>query len=152
MTISTNVPKTASVLTRAIPTRTTGASFSDSYLDKIKNEFGSSLIALWPQNDASGTQITDISGHGFHGTYSNVTLGQPGIGGGVGTAAGYNGTTSYGNVYSAGLAGAFNGAAGTLLVWIKVASSSMFTDAITRSTVRLADRATSVCFRPTTNK
>jgi hypothetical protein len=108
-----------------------GYPFGASYLTRIRREFGSSLVALWPQYEVSGTQITDISGNGHNGTYSNVTLGQAGIGDGN-TAAGYNGTAgasgSRGDVYSAGFAAAFNGAEGTLLGWWKVANAGVWAD------------------------
>ncbi len=84
-----------------------------AYTNKIK---ALGPIAYYPQAEPSGTTIVDESGNGRNGTYVGVTLGQPGIGDGR-TAAGYDGATSYGNIYSASLAGAWNGAEGSIVIW-----------------------------------
>lgn len=84
-----------------------------AYTNKIK---ALGPIAYYPQAEPSGTTIGDESGNGRNGTYVGVTLGQPGIGDGR-TAAGYDGATSYGNIYSASLAAAFDGAEGSIVTW-----------------------------------
>ena len=66
-------------------------------------------IAYWPLSEASGTTIVDASGNARNGAYTAVTLGQAGIGDGR-TSASFDGSTSFGDLYSASLAGAFNGA------------------------------------------
>lgn len=91
-----------------------------AYTNKVK---ALGPIAYYPQAEPSGTTIVDESGNGRNGTYVGVTLGQPGIGDGR-TAAGYDGATSYGNIYSASLAGAFNGAEGTIVAWQRSSGSS----------------------------
>ena len=81
-------------------------------------------IAYWPLWEPSGTVITDISGNGRNGAYSGATpptLGVSGIGDGR-TAASFPGATAYGNVYSVGLRDAFNGAVGSMIVWVKPAA------------------------------
>lgn len=107
------------------------------YLQRILS-LGS--IALYPQNEASGTTIVDNSGNGRNGTYSAVTLGAAGIGDGQ-TAASYNGTTSYGNIYSTSLRNAFDVAAGTLAAWARVANAGVWTDGVNRNVIRI-DSAT----------
>ena len=79
-----------------------------SYSDTIKGLFGSALIAGYRLDEASGTVAADYSGHAYNGAYSNVTLGQPTIGGGSLSALFVPASSSYVNIYSAGLAGAFN--------------------------------------------
>lgn len=57
----------------------------------------------------------------------------------------FDGVNDYVNIYSAGLAGAFNGAEGTLLVWGKVANAGVWTDGVNRAICRLsADASNSV--------
>lgn len=95
-----------------------------AYTNKIK---ALGPIAYYPQAEPSGTTIGDESGNGRNGTYVGVTLGQPGIGDGR-TAASYDGATSYGNIYSASLAAAFNGAEGSIITWERVANAGVWTE------------------------
>lgn len=101
-----------------------------AYTNKIK---ALGPIAYWPQAESSGTTIVDESGNGRNGTYVGVTLGQPGIGDGR-TAAGYDGATSYGNIYSASLAAAFNPREFTIAGWLKTAT---WTDGAVRAMTRI---------------
>lgn len=105
------------------------------YTNKVK---ALGPIAYWPLAGASGATATDESGNGRNGTYSNVTLGATGIGDGR-TAASYNGTSSFGNVFSAGFAGAVNGSAGTLMVWLKVSAVGVWSDSTNRQIVEIGD-------------
>lgn len=91
--------------------------------------------AYWPLDEASGATAYDRAGSGLNGTYSNVTLGQAGIGDGR-TAALYNGSTSFTNLYSAGLS-ALMGNEGSLGLWLKLSNVSGWTDGIVRMGVRL---------------
>lgn len=99
------------------------------YYQRVLNA-SSNLIGLWRLNETSGTTINDISGNGLNGTYTGVTLndttspdGQP--------AAKFTASSSYGNLYSASLAGYFDDgetfSAGSMMVWIKV-DSARWTD------------------------
>jgi hypothetical protein len=90
--------------------------FGTPYFQEIKNLFGSSIIGYWPLWDKSGTVIEDISGNNRHGIGSNLSLLQSGIGDGNPSTL-FNGTTSYGNIYSLSLANAFNGSEGSILIW-----------------------------------
>lgn len=109
-------------------------------------------IAYYPFAELSGTTVTDESGNGRNGAYTNVTLGAPGIGDGR-TAATYNGTSSVGNVYSAGLAGAFSGAEGTVALWCKVSGAGVWTDATVRRLLVFAADGNNIAriYRSTTN-
>lgn len=53
--------------------------------------------AYWRMDEPSGTTMTDSSGNGYNGVYSNVTLGVAGPMPGT-TAAQFNGTSSYAQV------------------------------------------------------
>lgn len=99
-----------------------------TYISKI---LGMNPLAFWPMNEASGTACKDISGSGYNGTYSNVTLAQPGIGDGA-TSASFNGTNSSANVFSAGLAGAINDQEYTIMMWAKVSGAGVWTDGAQR--------------------
>lgn len=90
-----------------------------------------SPIAYWPFADASGATATDESGNARNGAYTTVTLGATGIGDGR-TAASLNGSTSVINLYSAGLAGAFNGQECTISGWFKVSAAGDWTDGTRR--------------------
>lgn len=86
------------------------------YTNKVK---ALSPIAYWPLADASGTTATDESGNARNGAYSNVTLGAAGIGDGRTAATFASASSQYVNIYTAGLAGAFNGQEGSISLWAK---------------------------------
>ena len=84
-------------------------------------------LAFWPLNELSGTTAIDATGHGYNGTLGATTK-APTIG-----QAGQFGNTCYSfdggdlvNIYTAGLAGAFSGAKGTLAAWMKVYDSTVW--------------------------
>ena len=86
-----------------------------------------SPIAYWPLAESSGSVAVDASGNARNGAYTSVTLGAEGIGDGR-TAATFTNNTSYADVYTASLAGAFNGDLGTLAAWAKVSAAGVWTD------------------------
>ena len=88
-------------------------------------------IAYWPQWEPSGTVAYDRTANARNGAYTGVDLGQVGIGDGR-VCPWFDGTNDYNNVYSAGLAGAFSGAEGSLMVWAKVNSAAVWADGILR--------------------
>lgn len=98
------------------------------YTNKVK---ALNPIAYWPMAESSGSVALDESGNGRNGAYTAVTLGQAGIGDGR-TSASFNGTTSFNNIYSASLAGAFNKDEGTIAVWAQVSGAGVWTDAANR--------------------
>lgn len=114
-----------------------------AYLDKLSSLFGPSIIGFWPQNEAAGTISKDISGRGHNGAYTGVTLGVPGIGDGN-TAVSYNGTTSYNNIYSAGLAAALNPLELTIIVWAKVTNVGVWTDGAARFVFAMESNGTNL--------
>ena len=80
-----------------------------------------SPLALWTLSETSGTVAADSSGNGYPGAYSAVTLNDATFAGSP--APSFNGTSSFVNVHSAGLAGAFNGAEGTIALWWRIPSA-----------------------------
>jgi hypothetical protein len=106
-----------------------------TYTQKVLTLFGANVIGYWTLQDASGTVCTDVSGLGYNGAYPasphTPTLGQTGIGDGL-TCASFDGTDDCANLYTAGLAGVFDGSKGTVLIWGKVAAAGVWTDATDR--------------------
>lgn len=95
-----------------------------AYTNKIKQIASANLIAYWPLADTSGTTATDESGNGRSGAYSNVVLGQPGIGDGRPSAQFTIAASGWMNAYSASLAAAWNGQEFTIAYWCKPTSWS----------------------------
>ena len=73
------------------------------YLRKIQSVRPQNLVSLWPQNEPSGAVSTEIVRR-YNGAYTGVTLGGVGVPGSGLTSAGYDGATSFNNIYSAGFA------------------------------------------------
>lgn len=99
-----------------------------TYTDKVK---ALNPIAYWPLADVSGSVATDESGNGRNGTYSNVTLGVPGIGDGR-TAARFNGTNAQMSADIAGLLAAWSISTYTIALWMRVSSLAVWTDGTDR--------------------
>ena len=77
-----------------------------------------SPLAYWQSAEGSGTDIIDSSGNGYDGTYTGITW--DGTTAPQGTPAPYyDRANDYGNVYSAGLAGAVDLDELTVSIWVK---------------------------------
>lgn len=98
------------------------------YTNKVK---ALGPIAYWSMAELSGSVALDASGNGRNGAYAAVTLGATGIGDGR-TAATFNASTAFNNIYSASLNGALNGQEGTLAGWFQVSAAGVWSDAATR--------------------
>jgi len=93
-----------------------------SYRQKITALFGSSLIAYWPLDETSGSAAINYGtmGTAGNGAYTGVDLANADGPTGTKTKAPFfDGANDFCNIYSAGLAGAFSGVEGTVLVWRK---------------------------------
>ena len=94
-------------------------------------------IAYWPLWEAAGpTAECLVNSPAQDGTYTGVTLGQPGIGDGN-TCPFFDGTNDYVDIWSAAFAAAFNGSEGTLAYWVKGFNVGVWTDSVIRQTVRI---------------
>lgn len=135
------------VSTSPIPVYVVSGSLSgaaaQTYTQKVQTTAAANLIAYFAQAESSGVTIVDESGNSRNGSYHNaasvligVTLGATGIGDGR-TGATYDGTTGYGNIYTAGLAGAWSGDEGTFSGWVKMAAAGTWTDATFREFIRI---------------
>lgn len=87
--------------------------------------------AYWPMNELAGAVAYDLSGNGHDGAYTGVTLGEPGIGDGN-PCPRFDGVNDILNVHSAGLATAFDGDEGTVMMWGKVINAAEWPAADTR--------------------
>lgn len=93
-------------------------------------------VAYWKLAEGSGTAILDSSGNGYGGTYTAVTW--DGTKHPTGALAAYfDDATTYGDIYSAGLAGALNFDTGSLLMWAKVSAAGVWTDSANHYLLRL---------------
>lgn len=106
-----------------------------AYRRKVLGMQRSALIAYWPLTDGTATAY-DMSGNGRNGAHTGVDYNQPGIGDGRRSVY-LDGVNDYANIYSAGLASAFNAAEGTLLIWFKVNSSASWNDGTARLIAQL---------------
>lgn len=93
-----------------------------TYSQKVKSLFGSSLIGYWPLWETSGTDVLDISGNGRNGTYIATTLANL-VGPFESNLAPYFDGTAYANLQSASLAAAFSGLEGTLSLLMRPAEA-----------------------------
>lgn len=107
--------------------------FTFNYTNKVKNL---SPIAYWPLDENIGSIANDASGNNRNGIYSGVTLNQAGIGDGR-TGVIFDGINDFIDIYSNGLNSAFNGAEGTIMLWIRVSNSSVWNDSSQRYLIRM---------------
>jgi hypothetical protein len=127
---------------------------SYEYHRRVLSTGRANLIFYAPLWEPSGSVITDLAAgrHGVTGGATPPAFGSAGIGDGR-TALSFPGATAFGNIYSAGLAGAFNGAEGTLLAWAKVSGAGVWTDGTQRTLVHLGADANNEIwiYKPTLN-
>ena len=92
-------------------------------------------IAYWLLDEAAGAAAACQVNAAQDGAYTAVTLGQAGIGDGH-TAALFDGSTSWLDVYSTTFRDAFNGAEGSFMIWCKVSAAGVWADTIQRALCR----------------
>jgi len=128
--------------------QTTMAPGGLAYYQKIRRMFRDSLIAYWPLDEVSGTVAKDVSGSSRNGTHTaGVVPASTGAPGGK-FAPLYPESNSNTDLYSASLASAFNGAEGTMSLWIKPVDAGVWTDATQRYAIWLqADANNLVVFQ-----
>lgn len=99
-------------------------------------------IAYWVQGEAAGlTAVDQILSPQQDGTYTGVTLGQPGIGDGN-TCPLYDGANDYTDIHTATFQGRFNGAEGSMMVWARMSGAGVWVDGLNHYAMHLyADAA-----------
>jgi hypothetical protein len=97
------------------------------YWERMKNTRPANLIGLWRLNETSGTTVADSSGRDHDGQATGVTWADT-TGPGDADAPTFDGINDHVDLFSAELAAAFNGSELTVIVWIKVRDSSVWTD------------------------
>ena len=94
------------------------------------------LIGYWRLSETSGATADNYEGIAARdGTYTDVTLAN--VAGNIRATATFDGTTSYVDIYSASLAAAFDGAEGTMAIWVKVSGAGVWTDGVARVCMRI---------------
>jgi len=103
-----------------------------SYISHVLATRPANLLAYWPLNETAGSIADNAEGTAVRdGTYTNIDLNQ--VAGPDGQPAGYwDGSNDYVDIYSASLAGVWDGDLYTISLWIKVDSSSVWTDSTLR--------------------
>ena len=98
------------------------------YYEKV---LGYGPIAHFPIWDPFGSETAEelVNSPAQDGTHSNVTLGQDGIGDGR-TSGRYDGATSFTNVFTPTLQGAFDGSEFTVMVWARVNDATVWTNGV----------------------
>lgn len=93
-------------------------------------------IAYWPLNETSGTAAVNYGtlGTDANGVYSGATLNQVSAPGGS-NAPSFDGVNDYVNIYTTALRDAFNTQEGTLMFWWKMATESVWYDAVNRTAI-----------------
>lgn len=87
-------------------------------------------IALWPLSETSGTTARDVVG-GRNGTYANVTLNAATFGDGTGAPL-FDAANEVVQLPTTNLDNVFDKSAGTISVWLRVRSGSVWTDGTVR--------------------
>ncbi len=103
-----------------------------SYSDNVLTVQPAHLLAYWRLNEPGGTMV-DSSGNGYDGlATTNTKGGIVGIGDDS-KALWFDGSPNgYVNVYSAGLSAAFNGDAGTVIIWFRIDDTATWSDGTNR--------------------
>jgi len=102
---------------------------ANQYYLNVLSALGSAVVGYWPLWEPSGSTAADISGNGRNGAYTNVTLGQTGIGDGKTSAKFVTTPASKMNPYSAGMAAAANLDEGFVSAFIAIDDVSLWADA-----------------------
>lgn len=120
-----------------------------TYLDKVP----SGLIQSLPLNEVSGTAANDYSAENNDGTYSGATLYATNAPIPRQRAPLFDGVNDFVNIQAVGFNADFNGQEGSVVIWAKVASSSVWTDATNRRLIAITVNGTNflILRKATTN-
>jgi len=125
------------------------AALSSGYSSKV---LGYSPIAYWPLWETSGPTAQCLVNAAQNGTYAGVTLADT-AGPDGNLCPFFDGANDYVNIYTAPFDTAFNGAEGTVALWVKVFNVGVWTDGSQRRGIYLAVDANNYIsiFRSTVN-
>lgn len=108
---------------------------AQAYGDKVLGIETANLIAYWPMWETSGGVADNYEGTAARdGAYTGVTLGQNQS---PFTCPLFDGANDYNDVYTVSFRDAFNGATGTVALWLKVSGSGVWTDSSRRYGFRI---------------
>jgi hypothetical protein len=117
----------------SLPTLLENRGLALAYINQVKAVAAANLIQYIPQVETSGASLADYSGNNRNGANSNLTLGAYAGPDGNPAPQYVPASSSFTNLYSASLAGAFNGQELSFMIWYKVASSGVWTDGAARA-------------------
>ena len=111
---------------------------SRNYSAKVLAVAPANLMAYWKLDETSGTVAADSSGNNRSGVFSGATPGAATFADGS-PAASFNGVDNFVNAYSAALntAAQAAGSAGTVLAWVRVHDSSVWSSGVERFIISL---------------
>lgn len=101
------------------------------WYQKILATRPANLVTFWRLNEESGTNANDSSANNLDGTYVDATLANATLDGSPVPLL--DGAAGFVNVYSAGLSTKFNGAAGTIIIPVKMADVNVWSDGTHRT-------------------
>lgn len=117
---------TATAIKRSIP-----------YGTLIKNLFGSSIISYLKLDEITGTVADDFSENNRVGSYGSVSLASNALNTKISKFAPFFDGNAHVNWFSDSLSTAFNPAAGSVILWVKMFNAGVWTDATTRLLITL---------------
>lgn len=100
------------------------------YLARIKNHFGSALVAYYPLDETAGTTAYDRSGHGYNGVYTSPTLSQY-SGLGLKPRCGFDGSLTVVNITDVNFLAALNQSEGAIAIQLCPSTADLWTSAST---------------------
>ena len=110
------------------------------FYNKVRGLFNTAIVAYWPLRDASGAAATDVSGNARNGVYTGVDLANT-AGPKGGKVPLFDGAND--KIAISAAAAAFNGVAGTVIVFAKMLDGTVWGDGANRTLFRMAaDAAT----------
>ena len=115
------------------------APYKKTHIRQILETEPDSLIAYWPLNEADGTIAINNEGTSArNGTYIDTVL-NGALGPDNRPAPDFSNGTC--DIYSASFDGVFDGSEGTVVMWIKVSDSGIWTDGVNQKPLSITDDA-----------
>jgi hypothetical protein len=112
-----------------------------NYKDRILGIQPQALVAYFPMKIERGTVLPDHSRQANHGTIASVTLGNTLSKAGMKCPL-FDGSASYGDMYSAAFAADFSTTEGTVMAWARVLNNAVHADTTVRRVLTIAANAT----------
>ena len=110
-----------------------------TYLEKVVGLANPNLIGYWSMNELSGSVADNAEGTAARdGAYTGVSLNNSTFKDSTPVGL-WDGANDYCDVHSASLGAAVNGAEGSMMIWMQVSGSGVWTDSASRYLVYIED-------------